>query len=302
MQAKKEIKGINPVLAATFNSDGSLDLESMAKLIEHEINIGANGVTMFGIASEFHKLTDKEKDALAALVVSMTRPTKTYCVLSVTDHSTEVAVERAKYYEKLGADCLMVLPPFFLNPSIEQIKEHIFSILNAVSIPVLVQYAPGETKKIIPVEEMAIIKNKYKNAIFKLEPNPPMEYVKGMLNLAPDATILIGYAGLYMLEVMDVGGKGTMPGCSFTEIYLAIEKLWVDGQKETAHILHSKLMKYIQKWMSHPEYIIKIEKVILHKRGIIASDYCRKPEWTLNNQDLIDIDEFLKEFSMLLNH
>ena len=298
---EKEICGVNPVIAGTFKDDGSLDLESMSKLIDHEIAIGADGITMFGIATEFHKLTDKERDDLARLLISKTKDSKVYSVLSITDHATEVAVKRAQYYESLGADCLMVLPPFFLNPNIEQIKEHIFSILDAVKIPVLVQYAPGETKKIIPVEEMATIEKKYKNAVFKLEPNPPMDYVKGMLQLAPNAKILIGYAGLYMLDVLNAGGKGTMPGCSFTEIYIEINRLWKDNKKDEAQMLHEKLMKYVRIWMSHPEYIIKVEKVILNKRGIIDSAYCRKPEWTLTAKDYEDIDNFLEEFSSILD-
>ena len=107
-------------------------------------------------------------------------------------------------------------------------------------------------------------------------PNPPMDYVRGMLKLAPDAKILIGYAGLYMLDVMEAGGAGTMPGCSFTEVYLEIERLWKSGDRQAAHELHEKLMKYVRIWMSHPEYIIKVEKVILKKRGIIRQRLLQK--------------------------
>lgn len=292
----KEIKGVNAVIAGTFSDDGELDLQSMGALIDHLIKAGCHGITMFGIATEFHKLCDSERDALAKLLADKTKNSNTYSVMSVTDHSKEVAVKRAKFYESLGADCLMVLPPFFLNPSIEQIKEHIFAILDAVKIPVLVQYAPGETKKLIPVEEMATIKQRYPNAIFKLEPNPPMDYINGMLKLAPDAKILIGYAGLYMIDVLKAGGVGTMPGCSFAEIYIKVDALFREGKIKEAEELHSKLMKYVKVWMTNPEYIIAVEKLILKKRNIIASAYCRAPFYTLTDKDVQFIDEFLEEF------
>ncbi len=292
----KNIQGVNAVIAGTFKDNGDLDLESMGNLIDHLIKIGCDGITMFGIATEFHKLSDEERDSYARLLAAKTKGTNTYCVMSVTDHSKEVAVKRAKFYESLGADSLMILPPFFLNPSIEQIKEHIFAILDAVSIPVLIQYAPGETKKIIPVEEMAVIKQKYPNAIFKLEPNPPMEYVNSMLRLCPDAKILIGYAGLYMIEVLKAGGKGTMPGCSFAEIYIKIDRLFRAGKIDEAQALHDKLMKYVKIWMTNPEYIIAVEKYILKQRNIIASDYCRAPCFSLTAEDKKRCDEFLAEF------
>lgn len=297
MSLGKEIQGINTVIAATFTDQGDLDLDSMSNLIDHLIKIGCDGITMFGIATEFHKLCDSERDDLAKLLANKTKGTNTFSVMSVTDHSKEVAVKRAKFYEQMGADALMILPPFFLNPSIEQIKDHIFAILESVSIPVLVQYAPGETKKLISVEEMVSIKQRYPTAIFKLEPNPPMDYVNAMLKLAPDTKILIGYAGLYMMDVLKAGGKGTMPGCSFAEIYLKIDHLFRAGQIEKAQALHNQLMQYVRIWMSNPEYIIAIEKYILKARGIIKSDYCRAPFYALSVEDRQKCDQFLKEFA-----
>lgn len=48
--------------------------------------------------------------------------------------------------------------------------------------------------------------------------------------------------------------------------------------------------------MSHCEYIIQVEKTILQRRGIIASDYCRHPGWALSPEDHRDIDTFLAMF------
>ncbi|WP_232055274.1 hypothetical protein [Vibrio taketomensis] len=47
----------------------------------------------------------------------------------------------------------MLLPPFFLKPTTEQIVHHICAVLDAVTIPVLVQYAPGETGLDIPLKQ-----------------------------------------------------------------------------------------------------------------------------------------------------
>lgn len=296
----KELKGINTVIAAPFTANGEVDYASMLRLIKHLKGIGCHGITMFGIASEFHKLCDAERDALAKQLADELRDSDTCCVMSVTDHSKEVAVKRARFYESLGADVIMVLPPFFLNPSIEQIKDHIFAILEAVKCPVLIQYAPGETKKLIDVEEMASIKRRYPHALFKLEPNPPMDYVRSMLKLESDAKIFIGYAGLYMIDVLKAGGKGTMPGCSFAEVYLEIDRRFAAGDIAGAEALHAQLMRYVKVWMTNPEYIISIEKYILKLRGIIDTDYCRAPFYQLSEQDKSDCQRFIEEFAELL--
>jgi len=123
-----------------------------------------------------------------------------------------------------------------------------------------------------------------------------MDYTSHLLALKPDAVVMNGYAGLYMLDMLSIGGKGVMPGCSFNEVYVAIYDLWQSGQQQQAKQLHSKLFEYISKWMTHCEYIIEVEKVILQKRGLIESNYCRQPNYGLSSSDYKDIDSFILEF------
>lgn len=294
-----ELVGVNPIAAMPFTSEGKVDIVSFISMIEHLKNTGCNGITLFGIASEFYKLTEKEKEQLATIFVQMLSSSEVYSCISVTDHATEIAVERAKFYQQLGSNCLMLLPPFFLKPTTEQIVYHICSVLEVVSIPVLVQYAPGETGLDIPPEAMADISRRYPHAVFKIECNPPVEYCRELLQYKPDTVILNGYAGLYMLDMLDIGGKGVMPGCSFTEIYVAICDLYQQGETEKAKKVHADLLRYIQRWMSHCEYIIKVEKQILARRGIISSGYCRRPSYDVGQNDA-DIEGFLVLFSQYL--
>lgn len=291
-----DLAGVNPIVAMPFATDGKVDMVSFVNLVEHLKTTGCNGITLFGIASEFYKLTDLEKQQLATLFVQALSTSDVYSCISVTDHATEVAVERAKFYQELGSDSLMLLPPFFLKPSTEQIVHHICSVLAAVTIPVLVQYAPGETGLDIPPKAMAEISQRYPHAVFKIECNPPVEYSRELLEYRPEAVILNGYAGLYMMDMLNVGGKGVMPGCSFTEIYVSIYGLYQQGELEKAAKLHAELLAYIQRWMSHCEYIIKVEKQILALRGIISSDYCRLPSYDVG-ENHPEIEEFLDLFA-----
>ena len=52
--------------------------------------------------------------------------------------------------------------------------------------------------------------------------------------------------------------------------------------------------------MSRAEYIIQAEKCILQRRGVIASDYCRRPGYALPTDEGEIIGRFLDEFSELL--
>ena len=294
---KSAIVGINAVVAMPFTAHGQVDFPAFDRLLAHLIGSGINGATLFGIASEFHKLSDREKDLLAARFLSAETGEPFYRVLSVTEHATELAVQRARQYQAMGVDALMLLPPFFLKPTTEDVLEHVFCVLEAVSIPVFVQYAPTETGRPITPSEMARIAARYPHAIFKIECNPPVDYVREFLQLVPDAAVMNGYAGLYMPDILDAGGCGVMPGCSFGEVYVAIYRHWQGGEHDSARELHARLLPYLRRWMAHPETIIQSEKTILKKRRIIESDYCRKPAYTLTSEDLCVIDEFLENFA-----
>lgn len=291
----QDIGGVNPIVAMPFTTSGEIDEVSFVRLLEHLATTGAQGTTLFGIASEFPKLEDSERNRLAQMFISTLAGSSLYRAMSVTDHSTEVAVKRARFYASLGADALMLLPPFFLSPNPQAIQAHIFAVLEAVDIPVMVQYAPGETGLAITPEQLAAVAALYPHAVFKIECNPPVDYTREFLQKAPQASVLNGYAGLYMLQMLAAGGKGVMPGCSFSEVYVRIYQHWQRDELQQAAALHQALLPYIQRWMTHCEYIIQVEKTILMQRGIIATDYCRQPGWSLTPDDQQLIDKFIRD-------
>ena len=107
MNKLTEIKGICPIVAAPFTDNGEVDYESLDKLVKHLLNGGCHAVTLFGIAGEYYKLSDDEREKMAQVTIKAAKEVGGKTIISVTDHSTEVAVKRAKQFEEMGADCLM---------------------------------------------------------------------------------------------------------------------------------------------------------------------------------------------------
>lgn len=295
------IKGVCPVIATPFTESGEVDYEDLDKLTGHLAASGADGAVMFGFASEFMKLEDGERVKMAEIFINGLKGTDMYAMTSVTHHSLEIAVKHAKKYEAMGADCLMMLPPFAISPSMAAIKKHMYSILDVVNIPVLVQYAPSVTGSVIEVDDLADITRINPNALFKIEEKPPMECISSLIKQLPDVNIFVGFAGLDMIDSYAVGATAVMPGCSFTEIYAAITNHYFAGFEAEARAIYNKLEKYITRWMGHVEYIIGVEKNILHRRGIIKSNYCRQPFYEYNEEEEnAVIDRFMEEFAEFL--
>lgn len=299
----KSISGIVPIVAAPFTPAGAVDEDSLQALVRHLAGSGVAALTLFGLATEFYKLTDAERARMQAILLAeTTRHPQVAGVVSITDHSWEVAAERARQAEAQGADALMLLPPYFLGPAEAAILDHLERVIAAVRIPVIVQYAPAQTGVRISPQTFLQLRARLPNADFiKVETQPPGRYVSQLIQGSGGAlAALVGYAGVQMPDVLARGAAGIQPGCSFCEVYVELWRRW-HADRPGFHSLHADLLPFISYWMQAVELIIRAEKVILHRRGLIASDYCRSPSYALDQAEVAQIDIFLEQFRAFLS-
>ena len=277
-----DIKGICPIIATPFTANGDVDYDSMQNLLRVLAAGGCHGLTLFGIAGEYYKLSAEEMEKMAELTVCECRKAGVPSIISVTDHATEVAVKKAKYFQELGADCLMLLPPFFLKPGAAAIKEHLRAVGEAVNIPIIVQYAPEQTGvAIAPSIFTELSKEVPALKHFKIECKPPGAYISSILeDLNEGSNVFVGNAGFQLIENMDRGATGAMPGCSMYDLYLKVYNAMLDKDRKEAYRVHNIILTMLNHIRQNVEMIILYEKRILQRRGIIETSYCRKPSFT----------------------
>jgi 4-hydroxy-tetrahydrodipicolinate synthase len=301
MTADPRIRGVCPVLAVPFTETGDVDLAGFTALTRRVIDAGATSVMLFGFASEFHKLTDAERAELQHALLVETRARHVAAIVSITDHATEVAVRRAQEAAADGADALNILPPHLLGPSRGAVLDHLAAVLDAVDVPVIIQYAPALTGTSLDAPSLSQLARAHPNlAMVKVESTPPGRLIADLAAGDPPLPALVGYAGLQLPDALRRGAVGVQPGSSFTEVYIEIWRAWDAGMQEEAFELHRRLLPYVAYWMQHVELIIQAEKTILARRGIIAGDRCRAPGWALDDEELAIIERFLVEFAALL--
>ncbi|MGZ9163849.1 MAG: dihydrodipicolinate synthase family protein, partial [Anaerolineales bacterium] len=120
----KQISGIVPIIAAPFTNSGGLDEDSFQSLVRHLLTTRASALTLFGLATEFYKLADNDRARMQRLLLAGTSHSESVAgIISITDHSWEVASQHARTAEAQGADGLMLLPPYFLGPGEDAILE-----------------------------------------------------------------------------------------------------------------------------------------------------------------------------------
>ena len=273
-----KFQGIFPVAAAPFMSDGAVDLDGLRCLVEFEIKAGADGFVLFGFATEFYKLSESEKLQMLQTVVEQARG-RLPVIASVTEQTTDLAVKRAREMEANGAAGLMLLPPFLIPAGKDAFVKHIRTVAQAVRVPIIVQYSPIETGVAIDPATFGELMADFENLQYlKIESKPPGPMISAVLQQSKSPLgVMVGYAGLQMIDALDRGAVGVMPGSSFTDVYCRIYRLYRSGHRQQAMALHNKLVPFLNVIFQSIEMIIYWEKVILKRRGVISSDYCRFP-------------------------
>ncbi|MEO6964895.1 MAG: dihydrodipicolinate synthase family protein [Acidobacteriaceae bacterium] len=278
-----EIAGIIPILATPFNDTGEVDVQDFAAIVESAIEDGAHAVAMFGLASEYYKLTDEERCILTSTLIRTARD-RVPTIVSITHHSTEVAVREAIEAEQSGAHAIMVLPPFFLAPSMDSILFHVEAIAKAVHIPVILQYAPAQTG-IDPA-----LLSRLPVSMVKVDASPSIPALRA---LPSTITTLVGYMGLDLPDAVVAGCSGCMPTASLVRPFVKIWRLLQSNPEDGRHE-HQRLIPLLQYMMQSIEFLVAAEKHLLLKRGIIRSSYCRKPCERLNNDQLDKLYEYVE--------
>lgn len=276
-----------PIVAAPFTSDGAVDMDSFEKLCHTLARNGCHALTLFGIAGEYYKMNDAERLALAECMIPICHEHGVLAILSVTDHAAEVAVKQARQWESLGADVLMLLPPFFLKPPAAALEAHIRAVGSAVETPVMVQYAPEQTGVPISPDILAGIANDLPTVQdFKIECKPAGHYITRLLDMTNHSVrIHVGNAGYNMIEMHQRGAVGAMPGCSMFDVYLQIHAALQAGDLTTAIDIHTDLLAMLNHIRQNVEMIIAFEKHILMRRGILPNDVCRQPTYPIDSHD-----------------
>jgi dihydrodipicolinate synthase/N-acetylneuraminate lyase len=289
-----DLRGCYPILATPFAPDGEVDGESVERLVRHLWEAGLPGFTMFGLASEFYKLGDADREFLIGRAFEARAPGQS-AIVSVTAHSWEVAIKQARQAQAAGAEALMLLPPFFLGPTHADLGRHVLEVAGAVSLPIMVQYAPAQTGVAVDADFFLRLNEQAPNVRYvKVESTPPGPMISAITDGSGGAIkCLIGYGGLQLIDALSRGAVGVQPASGVADYYPRILRAFDEGDLDEAYALHADLLPLINLLMQGIEPLNKLEKIILKKRGLIASDYCRAVSYEPDEHILAELDRFV---------
>jgi 4-hydroxy-tetrahydrodipicolinate synthase len=290
----RTFEGVYPILATTFDCDGRLDLMSQLRLVDYLIERGAHGLGLFGNASEGYALTVEERRRLhreIAKAVNGHIP----LIVSSGHTSTFGAVELSREAADLGADALMVLPPYFMRTDGEGLMHYFGEISHAAAIPIMVQDAPLMTQVTMPAPLLARMAREIEHVtLAKVEAPPTAPKTSEVVRLAGDRlTVFGGLNGQFFIEEVDRGARGTMPGSDMTQVYRAIWDTLPSGRDRAWDIFTRALP--LMRFELQPGMGVSAMKHNLVAAGVVESAAVRHPTVALDGESLREL-AFLRDW------
>ncbi len=273
-----ELRGCYPILCTPFTEDGALDLESLEREVEWVIAEGASGVVALAIASEGYKLTEAERDEVTRVTVAATGR-RVPVVISVGGDGTEVAADRARRAAALGADALMALPPSFVKPSAEGLRDYYLRIARVAELPLIVQDAPQLTGVAMSPSLWVRLNEEAPNiCAVKVEGMPQGQTISATLRESGGRLrVFSGWGGVGVLDALERGSVGTMPAPNFTRLFADVQRLYERGEIQDATARFHAELPFVVWTMQSVDYSVAAAKEELRRRGVFRTAMQRQP-------------------------
>jgi 2-keto-3-deoxy-L-arabinonate dehydratase len=270
--------GIWPVAPTPFHDDGTLDLEGMKRVLDCLIDQGADGICILANFSEQFLISDEERTILSRLCLEHVAG-RVPVIVTISHYATQIAVERARFAKSLGADIVMMMPPYhgaLLKGTPEQSFEQ-FRAVGEVGIPIMVQDAPlsGVDLSVPLLVRMAREIDMVK--LFKIECPRAANKLRALIAEGGNAIEgpFDGEEGITLLADLDAGATGSMTSGMIVDQIKPVIEMHHAGDIDGAITAYGRVAMAINHenrqcgWQSC--------KAAMVEGGVIKSEFCRHP-------------------------
>ena len=204
----KPIFGSIVALVTPMHEDGSVDYDTLRKLVDWHIAEGTNCIGVVGTTGESPTVNVEEHREIIRVAVEQAAG-RVPIMAGAGANSTQEAIELSEYCKKVGADCTLQVVPYYNKPTQEGIYKHFKAIVEAVDIPVVLYNVPGRTvADMLP--ETALRLAKLPGVIGIKEATGNLERAAWLIKQAPKGFSIYSGDDPTAVALMLLGGHGNI--------------------------------------------------------------------------------------------
>lgn len=268
--ARNIFRGLGIALVTPFTSDGQVDYKSLKRLVEYQIENGADFLCILATTGETPCLTQDEKDKITQLVKDVNHG-RLPILKGCGGNNTAAVVEELRTADWSGIDGILSVCPYYNKPSQEGLYQHFKAIAEASPLPVVLYNVPGRTGINLKPETTVRLANDCENIVAVKEASGSLEQVDEIIKNKPQRFDVLSGDDALTFSMVASGAAGVISviGNALPKEFSRMIRLEFQGEYEPARKIHHMFTELYSLLFvdGNPAGV----KALLHEMGFIEN-------------------------------
>lgn len=263
-------KGLGIALVTPFNEDGSVDYQSLKRLVEYQLNNGADFLCILVTTSETPTLSKEEKAEIKKFIVEFVNG-RVPIMMGCGGYNTAAIVEELKTGDFTGIDGILSICPYYNKPSQEGLYQHFKAISAATKLPIILYNVPGRTGVNMSAATTVRLAKDCNNIVAIKEASGNLEQINEIIKNKPSTFDVISGDDALTFPMISCGAVGVISviGNALPKEFSKMIRLQFKGEYEPARKIHHKFIDLFSLLFvdGNPAGV----KAMLHEMGMIKN-------------------------------
>ncbi len=202
-------QGAGVAIVTPFKANGEVDYEKFAELLEFQIKNGTDAIIVCGTTGEASTLSHEEHlDVIRYCVEKVAG--RIPVVAGTGSNCTETAVYLSSEAEKLGADAVLLVTPYYNKATQKGLFQHFKAVADSIKIPAILYNVPSRTGCNIEPETVVKLCTEVENIVGVKEASGNISQVVKLMALADGKVDLYSGNDDQIVPLLAMGGKGVI--------------------------------------------------------------------------------------------
>lgn len=268
--ARNIFKGLGIALVTPFTANGEVDYKTIVRLVEYQIQNGADFLCILATTGETPCLSTEEKENIKKLVVDTNRG-RLPILMGCGGNNTHAVVEELKTADWTGIDGVLSVCPYYNKPSQEGLYQHFKAIAEASPLPVVLYNVPGRTGINMKSETTVRLARDCENIVAVKEASGSLEQVDEIIKNKPERFDVISGDDALTFSMVASGAAGSISviGNALPKEVSRMIRLEFKGEYEAARTIHHRFTELYSLLFvdGNPAGV----KALLHEMGFIEN-------------------------------
>ncbi len=268
--ARNIFKGLGIALVTPFTVSGEVDYKAIQRLVEYQIQNGADFLCILATTGETPCLSAEEKNNIKKLVIETNRG-RLPILMGCGGNNTRAVVEELKTSDWTGIDGVLSVCPFYNKPSQEGLYQHFKAIAEASPLPVVLYNVPGRTGINMKSDTTVRLARDCENIVAIKEASGSLEQVDEIIKNKPERFDVISGDDALTFSMVASGAAGSISviGNALPKEVSRMIRLEFRGEYESARTIHHRFTELYSLLFvdGNPAGV----KALLHEMGFIEN-------------------------------